>query len=273
MGLTGHLRLTCGLDVRGESAIKRQSFQAPLHLSKPHWEEGTVVVNVVNPTAGYFSGDRVECTVDVENGGRLLVTTPSATRVYQNRGGAAKVRQTLRVEDGGFLDWNPEFLIAQKGARFEQRTEIAVGSGGELLFHEAMAPGRSAFGEVHAFERVEWETRLEVGGRVALQERAVLTPEYETVRALRAIYSTPYYGSWIAYSPHLDARGVCARIHSFHGEEAWVGCSRLGDRSLVIRVIAGSAPALRLTSKRIRACLYESLNRTLPELRRAEPIG
>ena len=72
-GLRGHLQLTCALDARGESHLRRQSFRAPMHISKPHLEAETLVVNIINPTAGLLSGDEIQCDITVESGGRLLL--------------------------------------------------------------------------------------------------------------------------------------------------------------------------------------------------------
>jgi urease accessory protein UreH len=44
-------------------------------LSKPHDDSDTLVVNVVNATAGLLAGDRIECHVEVETGASLLLTS------------------------------------------------------------------------------------------------------------------------------------------------------------------------------------------------------
>ena len=56
----GHLHLVCAADAaRAQLICASQSFRAPIHLSKPHLDEGVLVVNVVNPTAGLLAGDRI----------------------------------------------------------------------------------------------------------------------------------------------------------------------------------------------------------------------
>ena len=65
-GIRGHLRLVCGPDSRGLPSLREQSFRAPIHLSKPHLDAGTLVVNVVNPTAGLLQDDRIHQDAYVE---------------------------------------------------------------------------------------------------------------------------------------------------------------------------------------------------------------
>src|SRR4051812_22767610 len=144
-GLQGHLHLVCALDSRGVSHLRSQSFRAPMHISKPHRDAETLVVNVINPTAGLLAGDEVRCRIAVEAGARLVLTTPSAARSHRMREGRAVFVQELKVAAGGFLDVWPELFIPQAGTRYHQRTIARVEPGGTLLLAEMLAPGRGAF--------------------------------------------------------------------------------------------------------------------------------
>src|SRR5882757_3267815 len=157
-GLQGHLHLVCALDTRGVSHLRSQSFRAPMHISKPHLDAETLVVNVINPTAGLLAGDEVKCDITVEAGARLVLTTPSAARSHRMRAGRAVLVQDFRVAAGGFLDVWPELFIPQAGTRYHQRTTAQVEAGGTLLLAEMLAPGRVASGEAFAYEWLRWET-------------------------------------------------------------------------------------------------------------------
>lgn len=268
-GLSGHLQLVCAADDRGRSFIRSQSFSAPIHLSKPHEDEGVLVVNVVNPTAGLLSGDRIDCRVRVESGGRLLVTTPSASRAHCTPEGHAALVQEFEVEAGGWLDVWPELFIPQGGARYRQRTTLRVEEGGEALFFETLAPGRVAMGEVFAFTALDWETEVFLGGELIARERYRLSPESESVRALQAQFATGYYASCFVVSPALGVESACwAAIHGLHDAEAWVGCSPLRRGGWVVKVVASGSVVLRRKLGAIRRELYAALGRREPSLRR-----
>ena len=89
---SGHLSLRAATRADGRTVLARQSFRAPYHLSKPYWDMDakTLLVQVVNPTAGILSGDRLESDLDVRKGAALLVTTPSASRVFKMKSGTAE---------------------------------------------------------------------------------------------------------------------------------------------------------------------------------------
>src|SRR5262245_475107 len=159
-----------------------------MHVSKPHEDAGMLVVNVVNPTAGFLDGDRVECRVEVEAGGRLVLTTPSASRAHRTGAGWAGLRQDFRVADQGFLEFWPELFIPQGGTHFRQQTSIEVSHGGELLFFESLAPGRVAAGESFAFRELEWETNLRSAGALIARERYRICPENESIRPLKRAF-------------------------------------------------------------------------------------
>lgn len=270
-GLTGHLDLVCAPDSRSVSILRQQSFSAPIHLSKPHHDAETLVVNVVNPTAGLLAGDRISCRVAVESGARLLLTTPSASRAHRMTSGEAILRQDIQVATGGFLEFWPELFIPQAGTRYRQHTAIRLQAGAEVLFFESLAPGRVASGEAFAFDSLQWETTVHHEGTLAARERYHLTPGNEAIGALRRAFPEAYYASGIVCSPRLDPQHpVWQRLHDLHTAEAWIGCGRLaaGGGAIVKCLASGSVPLRRLLAA-VRGELYAALDRPAPALRRA----
>ena len=270
MSLSGHLDITCALDDRGLSHLSAQSFATPIHLSKPHLDEGVLVVNVVNPTAGLLSGDRIACRVVVESGAALLLTTPSATRAHRMPDGAAEVTQTLRVAAGAWLECWPEPFIPQGGTRYRQQTQIHVEEGGGLLFCESLAPGRVASGEAFEFTELTWETDISVGENHAVHERYRLRPDDEAVRALRRSFDHAYYASCFLIAPTLSRDQPCwQRIRELHSAEVWIGCGALAHGGWVVKIVAEGSVALRRTLATVRSELHTAVNRRQPSMRRA----
>jgi urease accessory protein len=268
-GLSGHLRLVCAADEEGRTFIREQSFCAPVHLSKPHHDEGVLVVNVVNPTAGLLAGDRVRYDVTVEKGARVLLTAPSASRAHRIVEGDARLRQEFQVATGGWLECWPEMFIPQGGARYRQQTTLRVEEGGEALLIEMIAPGRTASGEVFAFAELDWETEVILGETKIARERYFLTPECAELGAIRARFAEAYYASCFVVLPRLRPDAECwRRIHDLHRDDAWVGCSALVRGGWAVRVLAAGSVALRRTVGAIREEVYAALGRTAPGLRR-----
>ena len=270
-GVSGHLELVCDLDSRGLTRLRHQSFRAPVHLSKPYHDAGALVVNVVNPTAGLLDGDRLRIDVRVERGARVLLTTPSANRVHTMRAGHAEVSQSLRVEAGGSLDWWPELLIPQAGARYWQRTTLDVEDGGELLYFETLAPGRTASGESFAYDELRWATDLRVGERLVARERYRLSPGDASIGALRRRFPHAYYGGVFLVAPALTLRSTCwETLLALHGDEVWSGVSAPGEGVFVWKVVAADSLVFRRALRAGRAAIYAALERCPPALRRGD---
>ncbi len=268
-GLSGHLDLVCSADAAGRNYLSRQSFRAPIHISKPHLDEGALVVNVVNPTAGLLEGDRIECRIAVERGARLSLTAPSASRAHRMRDGEAILRQDFRVAAEGWLESWPEIFIPQAGARYRQHTTVTVEPGGGVLLAECMAPGRVAFGEVMAFAELAWSTDLVANGKLIARERYRLTPGAESAVALQRLFATPYYASCLVVAPELTSDSPCwVTIHEMHGPDVCVGSGSLAGAGWVVKIVAAGSVALRRTLAAVRTELYASLGRREPALRR-----
>ena len=265
--MKGHLYLTCGCDGAGRSALREQSFCAPFHLSKPHQDAGALVVNVVNPTAGIFDGDELEMVVRVETGARLVVTTPSANRVYQSRsGGAARVRQVVRAAAGSFVEFIPEPLIPQAGAVYEQETLLEAEAGAELLFFEWLSPGRVASGEVFQYRRLGWRTDVRVAGKLVARERYQLLPgRPETIATLTARFPQAHYLGcfWVTDRPF-----PVAAVEALGEPGIYLGWSALAAGGWTVKVLGADALATRRCLTRLREVLYASTDRVPPRLGR-----
>jgi urease accessory protein len=267
--LHGHLNLVCAADSEGKTHLRRQSFRAPVHLSKPHLDEGVLVVNIVNPTAGLLAGDRIDFDVSIEHNARVLLTAPSASRAHQMRGGCAIVEQRFHVAPGAWLEVWPELFIPQRGARYRQRTMARVEMGGEMLLIEMIAPGRAASGELFAYDEIAWETTVHLGEELIARERYALTPASPTLAAVRAQFPEAYYASVLVISERIGSASPCLQlIHALHDDSAWVGCSPLRRGGAAIRVLAAGSIALRKKVGRIREEIHAALGMRVPALRR-----
>ena len=261
----GHLDIVCSADADGRSYLSRQSFCAPVHLSKPHLDEGALVVNVVNPTAGLFAGDLVRFDVTVEAGAHLLMTSPSASRAHKMNAGEAVVEQWFRVKDGGFLEVLPELFIPQAGCRYRQRTRIEVAKSGTLIFFETLAPGRVAHGETFAFERLDWTTEVLWDGKKVARERYTMAGgDSPSLEALRVKFPNAYY---------LSCLLVGAAFGDFPAlpeeDDVLAGCSRLPfGCGWAVRLLARDSVALRRMQRWLRKNIYSMQDIRPPALRR-----
>jgi urease accessory protein len=271
IGLSGNLRLVCASHPERGTFLAEQSFSAPIHLSKSYWDGETLLVNVVNQTAGIFGGDEITTHVEVGAGARVLLSSPSAARFHPSHGREARLRQTFAIRAGGSLDVFPEISIPQRDSRSFQQTTIRVDHGGELLYLETLAPGRVASVESFAFARYAWSTDVHLAGRLVHRERANLAPHDASTAALRTIFPASYYAGILVISPSSpdwssDFPHAIAKV--FDHLPAKVAASKLNGGGWSIRVLTADSVTLRKCISKLREAIYGRLGRRMPDARR-----
>jgi urease accessory protein len=266
--LSGHLDLRCEVRADGVPYVSRQSFRAPVHLSKSHVDQGCLVQSIVNPTAGFFDGDRLEMNIEVANGAKLVLSTPSASRVYRTRSGkAAAGFHRFNVGEDALLEWIPEPFIPHAGARYLQRTEIDLHPSASLLYFDWIAPGRVAMGEIFSCEQLRWEFDLRLDGKLAARERHTLKPGDHSLEALRARFPAAHYVS-------IYAAGIMASnwpsemLDGLNNEDVYLGHGPIPGGLRVVRALCRDSLNARKLMEKARPMLYASAGMNPPSLGR-----
>jgi urease accessory protein len=266
--LDGQLHLRCENRADGIPYISRQKFRAPIHIGKGHVDQGQLVLNIANPTAGFFDGDRVDTEVTVAFDARLVLSTPAAARVYQTRSGRPAANfQEFHVEGNASLEWIPEPFIPHAGANYYQATKISLHGSSSLLFFEWLAPGRVAKGEVFAYRNLRWELDLSVDGKLVARERYDLRPDNHSLEALRARFPAAHYLS-------VYAAGVMTRdwpadeLDALTNDDTSLGHGLLRDGVHVIRALCRDSLAARKLLENLRSLLYSHAGLVPPALGR-----
>ncbi len=245
--------------------LAEQSFRAPYHVSKPYWDADakTLLVQVVNPTAGILAGDRLGSEIAVDAGAALLVTTPSASRVFKMTDGAAECRQSLSVAAGGWLEAMPEPLVPHRGSRFRQTTRIDVEPGGEVFYADLLMPGRVAHGEAWEWERLVTEIEVRLGGELVVRERFDQAgPELKAFAELAGSGAAACFGNAVLIASEREGEGRWREaVGALHGDGLWIGVSALRKGGWSVKFVASDGVRLRRALKELRAALAASFPR------------
>jgi urease accessory protein len=256
---SGHLSLRAAARADGRTVLAGQSFRAPYHVSKPYWdaEARALLVQVVNPTAGILAGDRLESAIAVEKGAALVVTTPSASRVFKMKAGRAESAQHFSVAAGGWLEVMPEALVPHRGSRYRQVTRVEIEPGGGLFFADLLMPGRVAHGEAWEWERLCVETEVRQGGDLILRERFEHTgSELRRLAELSGSGAAACFGNAVLVAGETDdGAGWREAVSALHGGGLWLGVSPLRRAGWSIKLVASDGMRLRRGLREIRRIL------------------
>ena len=225
----------------------------PWHFFPPAYldDSGCAVTSLVNPSGGFVAGDRLSIHAALEEGAHVLMTTPSANRIYRSLGEDSSQSVTLSVAPGAVLEWFPEVTIPFAGSRFVQTMTVSLAKGATALIWDSLASGRVARGERWAFTSLcnEIDLTLASGGR--LLERYHVRPE-EAQGGVGWMSAYDYVASFFVVSEAMDParwpalRDTVAGILDSFGGDLLGGVTEPPVPGLAVKLVSRSPEALAM---------------------------
>lgn len=218
-----------------------------------------------------MGGDHVTVEAKVNAGAHVIVTSPSANRVYRSLSDAAVQRVSLSLGSGASMEWFPDSTIPYAGSRFAQTIEVELAAGATILLWDAVAAGRVARDERWAFASLENEIRIHTAVGRSVIERFQVTPDSVGAFARNWDYVASFFvvGDAIESARGALLREDLAALLEADGSDLLGGVGELSVPGLVVKLVARSAPVLAHAQEtlwdRVRR---ELLGLPVPALRR-----
>jgi urease accessory protein len=248
------------------TVLTRSSCTTPWHHFPPSYldDSGCAYTWLVNPSGGLVGGDHLSVEAHLHARSHVLLTSPSANRVYRSLAEPSVQKVRLSVGPGARLEWLPEVTIPFAGSRFRQSIHVNLAPGATVVLWDAMASGRVARHERWAFASLENEICISgsLGKSVAERYRLVpgLLPEsvslvesWDYVASLFVIGDAVGADVWkrldIALSVILDERpGLVLG-----------GVSTPAAPGLAVKLVARSAPDLTAVQEAMWTAIRKEL--------------
>ncbi len=230
------------------TVLARSSCSSPWHYVPPSYldDTGCAYTWLVNPSGGLVGGDHVTVEARLQTDTHVLMTSPSATRVYRSLSEEAGQEVRLSIGSGARLEWVPEVTIPFAGARFRQTVLVDLAPGSTVVVWDGLASGRIAMGERWAFTGIDNEIRITAASGATVTERFHITPE--TAGALATEWD--YVASFLVVGDELESsmlatlKDVIARLLERKPGEVFGGVSEPAAPGLAIKLVARSASGL-----------------------------
>ena len=235
----------------GRTVFGRTQCQTPWHLLPPIYldDTGGAYTLLVNPSGGLVGGDHLSIDLSVGPEGRVLISTPSANRVYRSLSKPSIQDVRVNVGPNGILEWMPEHTIPFARSRFRQIIDVRLAAGATVLLWDAMASGRIASGERWQFTGFANDIRIRTASGAAVRERfaiesAGMRGGTRLAEAWDYVASFFMIGDAVETSQWAQLETLLAGIlDQYHGEVLG-GVSQPAAPGLVVKMVARSAPAL-----------------------------
>lgn len=256
--------------------LTRSSCTSPWHHFPPSYldDSGCAYTWLVNPSGGLVGGDHVSVEAQLHAHTHVVMTSPSANRIYRSLSEPAVQEVRISVGPGARLEWVPEVTIPFAGSRFRQSIHVDLAPGATVVLWDAMASGRVAMRERWAFAAVENEIRIRtpLGGSVVERYRVVPGRLPESVGLAG---SWDYVASLFVIGDGVNAeiwKGLEAAIAVILDEHPGLvlgAVSTPAAPGLAVKMVARSAPDLTVMLEAIWAAVRKDLwNLPAPNLRR-----
>ncbi len=253
-----HATLDLAYTLESSRTVARHLHKGPLRILQSLYPEGDAVCHnvLVHPPGGLVGGDTLALRIGADSGTHGLVTTPGATRFYRSEGELALQHTRIRLETGARLEWLPLEAICYSGCRAENRLEMDLAPGAELLGWDLTALGLPAaqqgFDTGSLLQHIELQGRWRERGRIDADDRRLMDGPLGLAgqRCIASIFLCA--GERLA-RPRVQQALDCARaVIDAHGPQACAGATSPNDHVVLVRVLAPMVePAMNLL-RRIR---------------------
>lgn len=250
VGRSGELRLAYARR-NHKTIIARSHCTSPWHLLPAIYldDTGAAYTLLLNPSGGLVGGDRLSIDMTLDQEAHVLISAPSANRVYRSLGEVSVQEVQVTVGPGAVLEWVPEPTIPFAGSRYRQKLHVTLASGATTFLWDAIAAGRIARKERWAFTSLENEIRITTASGGAALERYALYPgtdlgrvglaeEWDYVASLFVINDTVTTEFWSRLETKL------ASILVAHAGPILGGVSTPAVPGVVVKLLARTAPEL-----------------------------
>jgi urease accessory protein len=236
--------LALDYSLRDGKTVAHFRHDGPLRILQSLYPEGDAICHnvIVHPPGGLVGGDTLDIHFTAAAGSHGLVTTPGATRFYRSTGEPALQHTRLSVEAGARLEWLPLEALCYSGCLGENRLEMKLASGAELIGWDL-----TAFGLPNAglpFEAGSFSQHIEVPG--VWLERAqirasdkLLLDSPQGLAGQRCMASIFFVAGSKLDRKRREAALDCARaVIETHPLAASAGATSPDGQVIVVRVLA-----------------------------------
>lgn len=233
---------------KGKTVAKNVYFQGALKVMRPvyHDESGQACFYILNPGGGYLDGDRYSLRISLENQARLTLTTQSATKVYKTPTTHAYQETEIFLQEGCYLEYFPDPLIAYQQARYKQKNVIHMVKGATLLYSDIITPGWSPDGKRFSYENLQLINEIYMDDELVVYDHIRLNPGAQNIEGIGFMQGYTHLGSMLVVeertTPDLLDRLYHALNLNTHACD--IGLSLLPVKGFTLRVLANSTQTI-----------------------------
>ena len=260
-GKRGLLRLGFELDSRGRSILRDLYRQAPLIVQQALYFDEQMpslpCVYILSAGGPVVEGDSYEQHFSLKENSSAHISTGAATKVAQMQGGKARMRQSIRLAAGAYMEFLPEAVIPCQGADYEVESEIVADESAALFLSEIILSGRRYSGERFRYRRLAFQTRiLRPDGEVVYVDSLEVEPQSWDILSRGVMASYEVFASVIILAPESVVQDLREELQPYMDEDMALGINLLSyDAGLKCTILGQHSSAVKAEVRRLCSCL------------------
>ncbi len=251
---TGELRLTFRKKKNGMTYVPREYYTSPMKVVSPFYEDGdgTAFLYLLNLSGGVVGGDRLFTEVKIETAAQVLLTTPSANKLYKMNGTHAEIVNRFYVAENAVLEYLPECSIPFALSKTFQDTTFYLEQSSYLFAVDFVTPGRIDRGEYFSYKRYSSNIKIYIGDVLTAYEKTNLAPQETNASQIGLMENHNHYTAIYIYHETAN-KMVTAEINSEISEHEGVkgGATLIDERLIAVKLLSDRADQMQDTIDRI----------------------
>lgn len=161
----------------GATRMGRTQHYGPLRVQRPFHPEGPECLHLylLHPPGGLVGGDQLSIELQLRDQAHVLMTTPSAGKIYNNISEISQGQHVhLQINDGCVLEYLPQENIVFNGADGQLTTTIDIAGNGLFVGWEVTCLGRYESQQYFEQGRLIQSLMLRRDGRPLFSDRLFL---------------------------------------------------------------------------------------------------
>ena len=198
-----------------KTVIKNLLVKPPLLIQKALYPDtnnpNTAHIYIMSSAGGILQGDNLQIKIKATDNSNGVITTQSATKIYNTENHIPSQIIDILVEKNSYLEFTPKQIIPHKSAGFLQKVNLKVDKSSTLVYSETIACGRIAHGEEFDFNSLVFRTKaVNEKEEILFSDAMNIEPKnkknlFENLYGKKKIFSTIYVISREFVNDKLDS--------------------------------------------------------------------
>lgn len=207
-------------NVDGHTRMGRTEHFGPLRVQRPFYPEGLDCLHLylLHPPGGLVGGDKLAITIHAQTRAHVLVTTPSAGKIYRNISGIKQGQHVdIKVADKAIVEYLPQENILFDQADGELITQVNIEGGGLYIGWEITCLGRLESNEKFESGGLYQSLCITKDSQPLFNDRLLLTAPSEIQAGVAGFQNKSVFGTFVI-SADVMTRDIESRLQEWQAK-------------------------------------------------------